>query len=75
MSKFSHEVVFSCNMHTGFSDRNSDPKLCVVSIANNGKGVTVGRDMAKSLLLLESDCLGSGQVNDLLVGNKTLPPP
>ena len=23
-------------MHTGFSDRNSDPKLCVVSIANNG---------------------------------------
>ena len=30
------DILFSCNMRTGFSDRNCGPKLCVVSIANNG---------------------------------------
>ena len=30
------DILFSCNTCTGFSDRNSDPKLCAVSIANNG---------------------------------------
>ena len=33
------DILFSCNMRTGFSDRNSGPKLCVVSIANDGKSV------------------------------------
>ena len=32
------DILFSCNMHTDFSDRNSDPRLCAVSIANNGIG-------------------------------------
>ena len=33
--------------------------------------------MARSLFLLESDfyVIGGGQVNDLLGGNKTFPPP
>ena len=31
------DILFSCNTCTGFSDRNSEPKLCAVSIANNGK--------------------------------------
>ena len=30
------DILFSCNTRTGFSDRNSGPKLCAVSIANNG---------------------------------------
>ena len=30
------DILFSCNTRTGFSDRNSDLKLCAVSIANNG---------------------------------------
>ena len=31
------DILFSCNTRTGFSDRNSGPKLCAVSIANNGR--------------------------------------
>ena len=30
------DILFSCNTRTGFSDRNSGPKLCAVSIANDG---------------------------------------
>ena len=30
------DILFSCNMRTGFSDRNSGKKLCAVSIAING---------------------------------------
>ena len=30
------DILFSCNTRTGFSDRNSGPELCAVSIANNG---------------------------------------
>ena len=30
------DILFSCNTRTGFSDRNSEPKLCAISIANNG---------------------------------------
>ena len=28
--------ILLCNTRTGFSDRNSGPKLCAVSIANDG---------------------------------------
>ena len=31
------DILFSCNTRTGFSDRNSGPKFCAVSIANDGK--------------------------------------
>ena len=31
------DILFSCNTRTGFSDRNSGPKLCAVSIVNDGK--------------------------------------
>ena len=30
------DILFSCNTRTGFSDPNSGPKLCAVSIANDG---------------------------------------
>ena len=30
------DILFSCNTRTVFSDRNSGPKLCAVSIANDG---------------------------------------
>ena len=30
------DILFSCNTRTGFSDRKFSPKLCAVSIANNG---------------------------------------
>ena len=33
------DILFSCNTRTGFSDRNSGPKLCAVSIANDGNHV------------------------------------
>ena len=33
------DILLSCNTRTGFSDRNSGPKLCAVSIANNGNQV------------------------------------
>ena len=41
------DILFSCNMRTGFSDRNSDPKLCAVSIANNGR---FGQNLASSTI-------------------------
>ena len=34
------DILFSCNTRTGFSDRNSDPKLCAVSMANHGINIT-----------------------------------
>ena len=30
------DILFSCTTRTGFSDGNSGPKMCAVSIANNG---------------------------------------
>ena len=42
------DILFSCNTRTGFSDRNSGPKLCAVSIANNG---ILGRGGGFTILL------------------------
>ena len=30
------DILFLCSTRTGFSDRNSGPKMCAVSIAING---------------------------------------
>ena len=35
------DILFSCNTRTDFSDRNSGPKLCAVSIANDGRPMTL----------------------------------
>ena len=39
------DILLSCNTRTGFSDRNSGPKLCAVSIANDGTLVSPSADL------------------------------
>ena len=57
------DILFSCNTRTGFSDRNSGPKLCAVSIANDGTPLLCGRfyiysgTSIGSDIIMTSDCM------------------
>ena len=51
------DILFSCNTLTGFSDRNSDPKLCAVSIANNCNCNYLGKLKFKSIVSIGNGLL------------------